>query len=102
MAEQLHHDRRGFLGTAALALAALRFRGAESSTQAMTIPHVSGVKPGTTSPPLGPVKQIDAGLLNVGYVDLGPANGRAVLLLHGWPYDIQSFAEVAPVLASKG
>jgi pimeloyl-ACP methyl ester carboxylesterase len=52
--------------------------------------------------PFGPVKQIDAGVLNVGYVDLGPSNGRAVLLLHGWPYDIYSFAEVAPILATKG
>ncbi len=50
----------------------------------------------------GPVKQIDAGGLNVGYVDIGPSNGQAVLLLHGWPYDIQSFAEVAPALATKG
>jgi pimeloyl-ACP methyl ester carboxylesterase len=48
------------------------------------------------------VKQIDAGVLNVGYVELGPANGHAVFLLHGWPYDIQSYAEVAPLLAAKG
>jgi pimeloyl-ACP methyl ester carboxylesterase len=102
MAAQLNHDRRGFLGTAALALAAVRLRVAESTKQAMTISDVSRVRHGATSPPLGPVKQIDAGLLNVGYVDLGPANGRAVVLLHGWPYDIQSYAEVAPVLATKG
>jgi pimeloyl-ACP methyl ester carboxylesterase len=50
----------------------------------------------------GPVKQIVAGDLNVGYVDLGSTDGQAVLLLHGWPYDIQSFAEVAPALASRG
>jgi hypothetical protein len=49
----------------------------------------------------GPVKQIDAGLLNVGYVEAGPADGRAVILLHGWPYDIQSFADVTPLLAGK-
>jgi pimeloyl-ACP methyl ester carboxylesterase len=48
------------------------------------------------------IKQIDAGLLNVGYAELGPANGPAVMLLHGWPYDIQSYAEVAPMLASNG
>ena len=52
--------------------------------------------------PFGTLKQIDAGLLSVGYADVGPADGRAVLLLHGWPYDIQSYAEVAPVLASAG
>jgi pimeloyl-ACP methyl ester carboxylesterase len=53
-------------------------------------------------PPFGPVKQIDAGLLNVGYADLGPADGSPVLLLHGWPYDIHSYEEVAPLLASAG
>ena len=50
----------------------------------------------------GPVKQIDAGVLNVGYVEAGRPTGRAVILLHGWPYDIHSFAEVAPLLASEG
>jgi pimeloyl-ACP methyl ester carboxylesterase len=48
------------------------------------------------------LKQIDAGLLNVGYVEAGPADGRPVILLHGWPYDIQSFADVTPLLAAKG
>ena len=50
----------------------------------------------------GPVKQIDAGLLNVGFVEAGPASGPAVILLHGWPYDIHSFVEVTPILASAG
>src|ERR1700677_2178622 len=50
----------------------------------------------------GPIKQIDAGLLNVGYVEAGPANGTPVILLHGWPYDIYSFADVTPLLASAG
>mgnify|MGYP001365122292 CR=1 FL=1 len=62
---------------------------------------------GTTRSPgagtsLGPVRQIDAGLLNVGYAEAGPADGPAVLLLHGWPYDIHSYAEVAPLLAAQG
>ena len=52
--------------------------------------------------PFEPVKQIDAGLLNVGYVEVGPATGRAVVLLHGWPYDIHSFTDVAPMLAARG
>ncbi len=51
---------------------------------------------------LGPVKQIDAGLLNIGYVEDGPANGPVVILLHGWPYDIYSFADVTPMLTVKG
>ena len=56
----------------------------------------------TTSTPFGALKQVDAGLLNVGYAEAGPADGPAVLLLHGWPYDIHSFAEATPVLASAG
>jgi len=50
----------------------------------------------------GPVKQIDAGVLNVGYAEAGPADGRAVILLHGWPYDIHSYVDVAPLLAAQG
>jgi hypothetical protein len=50
----------------------------------------------------GPIKQIDAGLLNIGYAEAGPANGYPVILLHGWPYDIYSFVDVAPLLATKG
>jgi pimeloyl-ACP methyl ester carboxylesterase len=46
--------------------------------------------------------QIDAGLLSVGYAESGPSDGPAVLLLHGWPYDIHSYADVAPMLAAKG
>jgi pimeloyl-ACP methyl ester carboxylesterase len=48
------------------------------------------------------LKQINAGLLNVGYAEAGPANGPAVILLHGWPYDIYSFVDVAPLLAAAG
>ena len=50
----------------------------------------------------GALKQIDAGVLNVGYAEAGPAAGPAVLLLHGWPYDIYSYVDVAPVLAAAG
>jgi pimeloyl-ACP methyl ester carboxylesterase len=51
---------------------------------------------------LGTLKQINAGLLNVGYAEAGPVNGPAVILLHGWPYDIHSYSEVVPILVSKG
>jgi pimeloyl-ACP methyl ester carboxylesterase len=64
------------------------------SAASMTAPAVPA--------PLGPVLQIDAGVLNVGYVETGPANGKAVVLLHGWPYDIHCFDAVAPLLAAKG
>jgi Predicted hydrolases or acyltransferases (alpha/beta hydrolase superfamily) len=55
-----------------------------------------------TNTSFGPIKQIDSGLLNVGYAESGPANGPAVILLHGWPYDIHSFVDVAPLLAARG
>jgi pimeloyl-ACP methyl ester carboxylesterase len=55
-----------------------------------------------SSDAFGPVRQITAGALDVGYVDVGPPNGQPVLLLHGWPYDIYSYAEVAPALAAAG
>ncbi len=48
------------------------------------------------------IQQIRAGDLNIGYVDIGPRDGQPVILLHGWPYDIQSYAQVAPALAQKG
>jgi pimeloyl-ACP methyl ester carboxylesterase len=50
----------------------------------------------------GPLKQVDAGLLRVAYAEAGPADGRPVILLHGWPYDIHTYAEVAPLLAARG
>jgi pimeloyl-ACP methyl ester carboxylesterase len=56
----------------------------------------------TTSSPFGALKQVDVGLLDVGYAEAGPPDGHAVLLLHGWPYDIHSFAEVTPLLAAAG
>jgi pimeloyl-ACP methyl ester carboxylesterase len=58
-------------------------------------------KPGTSTS-FSALKQVDAGPLSVGYAEAGPAGGLAVILLHGWPYDIHSFAEVTPVLASAG
>ncbi len=56
----------------------------------------------TMSTPFGALKQVEAGLLSVGYGEVGPPDGQAVLLLHGWPYDIHSFGEVTPVLAAAG
>jgi pimeloyl-ACP methyl ester carboxylesterase len=60
--------------------------------------HASSAQAST----FGPVAQIEAGVLDVGHVDAGPRDGPAVLLLHGWPYDIHAFAEVAPILAANG
>src|SRR5215470_13824523 len=64
-------------------------------------PSIAPIKPGTSTS-FGPLKQVDAGLLNVGYAEAGPAGGATVILLHGWPYDIYSFADVTAALASAG
>uniref|UniRef100_UPI00313A9CE2 alpha/beta fold hydrolase n=1 Tax=Pseudomonas sp. OTU5201 TaxID=3043850 RepID=UPI00313A9CE2 len=71
---------------------------AASETKSLTLP---AIEPGTntTFPPL---KGIDAGVLSVAYAEVGPSDGRPVILLHGWPYDIHSFVDVAPMLASAG
>lgn len=63
---------------------------------------ITGLAQTRTNTSFGPIKQIDAGLLNVGYAEAGPTNGRPVILLHGWPYDIHSYVDVAPLLAAKG
>lgn len=60
-----------------------------------------GIKPGTNTSP-GSLKQINAGVLNIGYAEAGPVEGPAVILLHGWPYDIHSYVDVAPLLAAEG
>ena len=103
MSEQIKHDRRRFVGTVAMTIAAARFgvigaANAQSSKGNATLPTI---KPGTNTS-FGSLKQIDAGVLNVGYAEAGPANGPAVILLHGWPYDIYSYVDVAPSLASAG
>jgi len=68
----------------------------------MAPPTSAASSPAASDTGFGAVRQIDAGLLNVGYVDAGPADGPVVLLLHGWPYDIHSYAEVVPLLAAAG
>jgi pimeloyl-ACP methyl ester carboxylesterase len=94
-------SRRLFLGTAALGLTAATAQFALASTaRAATAAAPAGS--GRVLSDFGPLRQVDAGLLNVGFVDMGPADGRVVILLHGWPYDIHSFADVAPRLAAAG
>jgi pimeloyl-ACP methyl ester carboxylesterase len=99
--------RRQFLGAAAASVAGaqLAFLGA-ASAQAVDPAslNLSPAKPGIPGAytSFGALKQIDAGLLNVGYAEAGPAHGPAVVLLHGWPYDIHSYVDVAPLLAARG
>jgi len=98
---EIDDNRRRFFGAAAMTIAAAQF-GMIGSTRAQTKPTaLPAIKPGTNTS-FGSLKQIDAGLLNVGYAEAGPADGPAVILLHGWPYDIYSFVDVAPLLASAG
>lgn len=61
-----------------------------------------GKEQSAKDPPFGSLRQVRAGVLNVGYVESGPAHGPAVILLHGWPYDIHSYVAVTPLLADKG
>jgi pimeloyl-ACP methyl ester carboxylesterase len=102
--EPIDRHRRSFLGTAALTIAAAPFaingsaQAQSSATKSASLPTVA---PGTNKT-FGPLKQIDAGVLNVGYAEAGPAGGPVAILLHGWPYDIHSFVDVAPLLASAG
>jgi predicted alpha/beta-fold hydrolase len=104
MSDEINQDRRRFFGTLAMSITAAQL-GIRTSAQAQsgkTKPaDPSMIKPGTNMS-FGPLKQIEAGLLNVEYAEAGPADGPAVILLHGWPYDIHSFVEVAPLLTSKG
>jgi len=93
-------NRRRFLINAAAGIA-----GAQLGTMVSANAQASEK---TLTPSLGKhtsfasLKQIDAGPLNVGYAEDGPANGPAVILLHGWPYDIHSYVDVAPLLAARG
>ena len=99
MSEPIKQDRRSFLRNAVM------FAGAELATlgfvKGQSSKKASLIEPGTNTS-FGSLYQIDAGLLNVGYAEAGPADGQAVILLHGWPYDIHSYVDVAPLLAARG
>ncbi|MBV8826638.1 MAG: alpha/beta hydrolase [Hyphomicrobiales bacterium] len=99
MSHAIDRDRRRFLAAAAGTLAAAQL-GMTGFAQAQAA-KLPATTPGTHTS-FAAIKQIDAGLLNVGYAQAGPAEGAPVVLLHGWPYDIHSFVDVAPLLASAG
>src|ERR1700741_558251 len=102
MTDAINQTRRGFMKAASLALMSAplltRFAEAAGAEQGRPLSSTTGA----SHAPFGPLRQIDAGVLNVGYVEMGPASGAPVILLHGWPYDIHSYAEVAPALAAQG
>jgi pimeloyl-ACP methyl ester carboxylesterase len=102
MPEPFKYDRRRFLSTAAMTFAASEFAFADlSSSKSIHSVDETQIK-NMSNNSFETIKQINAGLLNVGYAESGPASGTPVLLLHGWPYDIHSFVDVAPLLASAG
>jgi pimeloyl-ACP methyl ester carboxylesterase len=102
--EETAPTRRRFLATAALAVAAadLGAVGCASQSSGMASAADAPSPPLASNASFDPIKQVDAGLLNIGYAEAGPADGPPVILLHGWPYDIYSFVDVAPLLAAKG
>ena len=105
MSTEINPDRRRFLGMAVMTVAAPGLLVTDAANAHSRKRHTTGptssIAPATdtTFPSL---KQINAGVLSIGYADVGPVGGPPVVLLHGWPYDIHSYAEVAPVLASAG
>ncbi|MGY3646225.1 pimeloyl-ACP methyl ester carboxylesterase [Bradyrhizobium sp. LM4.3] len=96
MKQIIDQHRRQFFGVAAGTVAAglgvIGLARAESEAPRSSATNAS----------FGAIKQIDAGVLNVGYAEAGPANGPVAILLHGWPYDIHAFVDVAPILAKAG
>ena len=104
MSNEIDHNRRRLVSTAALTFVASQFTFSGNADAQLSRPkpaNLGPVKPGTHTS-FAPLKQIDAGVLSVGYAEAGPAQGPVVILLHGWPYDIYSFVDVAPLLAAEG
>jgi pimeloyl-ACP methyl ester carboxylesterase len=104
MSEEIKYNRRRFFSILAMTIAAAQFDmigSAAAQTGKAKPANVPKIKPGTNTS-FGSLKQIDAGVLNIGYAEAGPSGGPPVILLHGWPYDIHSFIDVAPLLASTG
>ena len=104
MTKKINHQRRRFLGTATMAIAATQLGrvGSANAQSSKTKPAVLSMMKSGTNTSFGSLKQIDAGVLNVGYAEACPVDGYPVILLHGWPYDIHSYVDVAPLLVSAG
>jgi pimeloyl-ACP methyl ester carboxylesterase len=103
MSDQINPCRRRFLGTAAISIGAaeLALTGL-ARAQSETKQSVSIAAAATSNAAFSDIKQINAGTLDIGYAESGPLTGQVVILLHGWPYDIHSFVDVAPLLTAAG
>jgi pimeloyl-ACP methyl ester carboxylesterase len=97
-----NQTRREFIAAAAALATGIGLTGPAAAHLSLAGITDATTRPLTISASGEHLKQINAGLLNVGYTESGPAGGPAVLLLHGWPYDIDSFAEVVPLLTAQG
>ncbi len=86
---------------AIMQLGALGFASSQANAADVPASTIGAITPGSHTS-FGPLKHVKAGLLDVSYAEVGPADGPVVILLHGWPYDIHSYADVAPALAEKG
>jgi pimeloyl-ACP methyl ester carboxylesterase len=103
MFKQLNLNPHRIVAALALAGAQFALSGAAHAEAANDPPAVTAAKAAPAKAPATfAIKQINAGVLNVGYVDEGPADGPVVILLHGWPYDIYSYADVVPILTRAG
>lgn len=104
MSDEINHERRKFFGVAAMTIAAVELGmagAAMAQSGQASAARLPDIKRGTHTS-FAALKQIRAGVLEVGYAEAGPADGPAVLLLHGWPYDIHTYVDVAPLLAQAG
>lgn len=103
MSDPINAQRRKLLGTTtALAGASLLSLGLGASARANPQPGGAPSGGSRSTASFGGIRQIKAGTLDIGYVDAGPAKGPVAILLHGWPYDIHSFIDVAPILTAAG
>ncbi|OKO70749.1 alpha/beta hydrolase [Bradyrhizobium sp. AS23.2] len=100
MSDNINRDRRHFFAGAAMTLAAAQL-SLSTTAAAKPAKSATAIKPGVNTS-FASLKQIDAGVLKVGYAEAGPADGPPVILLHGWPYDVYAFVDVAPLLAAAG
>ncbi|MBD1806625.1 alpha/beta hydrolase [Microcoleus sp. FACHB-SPT15] len=95
MSKEIKHNRRSFLGSAALSIVTAEMALIGTANASFDKPKEAELR-------LAPIKQIKAGLLDIGYYEAGPSDGPPVLLLHGFPYSIDSYVDVAPMLAAHG